>query len=601
MNTKTSTAWLATLAAGLLLSAPAATMAQEALFARQAPGGAYDLFAVDEATLDVTVAQSGVDFLPVRLAGYALRDRLRTDLPRLVDAEGPAPHVRLPSQGSVYLLRKEATTAGPATRLVLNRAGGGLVGLAHVLDTPTGPGLQDWLTVSPDGTKALLATTLAAGGDVLLVDLTQQSPVTNLTAQLPPLAVEAESLRVGGQRAWFVADGTVYRVRLTAGQMPLTETVDLGLDPGEKVLPELLLSHDGRFLSAVGENAQGQRHIYVAYPFGTGRRVTQTAGDYDPPSLQSPIGPLLALSPDGGRIAYRQRITDSRELFVRRVGSSGTPDQITRDAQFTDTIDNVGILGFVDNDLLVFAAGEGTAAGPNAFIDGADIYMVPTTLVGSEPVNISQTSGFATVPFNDYGTMQVVGAALDPTGTQMLLDIDPEFGPDHALYAVSLTGQPGVTELLPSLQSAPILAPAGEATLVVSRPPLPSPVRQQVHLLSRPQAGGLGTFTLLAQSDDASVTFAHFNESRAGDKAAFVVSGGPGNELPGLVDVGGQGLTPVWNQLMSVTPNMAFTPGGRLALGVGTPGGPSLFIGFAGPGDAVVYPIEPGNGFPLDN
>ncbi len=577
-----------------LLSWSPRLAAQEIVFAIEHPQGGHDLLAVDETTLSLRVLQPWVELLPVKLAGYGTRDRLRLDRPRLLDADGAAPHVKLPSLGSLYRYRSKA---GGATRLGLSRADGGLAVLGSLADQGGVPALGEWVTIDPTGRWALLTTDVTAGGDVLLLDLQSESPWINLTSLMPPLAVDGESLRLAGSRAWFTAGGSLYRVRLD--QTLDAERVGLPLQPGDVLVPETAVSADGRFLAVVLDNpATGDAALVSVPPDGNGVLLSATRGAYDPPSYDSPIGPLLAVSPDGTRIAFRQRIAGSRELFVQRSLPSAPSKQVTEDAVFTDTIDNVGVVGFTNDGLLVFAAGEGVPTGPNAHIEGADIFLMDTTgPAGSTPVNVTNTSGFPSAPFDDYGTLDIRGVTVDPLNERLLLDVDPTNG-DHALVLVTLTGPTaGHTEILSRLAAPPMLAPAGDAVLALSRSTAPGSFDYTATLVP----AGTGAPVTLAGVDGTGLDFVRFAADRAGVHAAFVASFGTGVELPGMVDVSNPALAPLWSTTMSVSPALAFTPSGRLAVGLGFPGGPYIHVGFDGPGTGVVYPLHPNRGFALDN
>ena len=109
------------------------------------------------------------------------------------------------------------------------------------------------------------------------------------------------------------------------------------------------------------------------------------------------------------------------------------------------------------------------------------------------------------------------------------------------------------------------------------------------------------TVMTLAGVDGTGLDFARFAADRAGVHAAFVASLGQDVELPGMVDVANPAVMPLFNQTMSVSPALAFTPAGRLAVGLGFPGGPYIHVGFDGPGTGTVYPLHPSRGFALDN
>lgn len=590
---------LALVAALGLLGSPeavAAPMPQETVFAIENAFGTHDLLGVDEVALTMNVLQPKVELLPLKLAGFAKRDRLRLDLPRLADQGGSIAHVRLPELGSLYRYRVPATGD---TRLALNRSSGGLAILSNLVGQSSLPSITEWVTVDTSGRFALVATEPAAGGDVLLIDMLFESPWINLTSFIPPLNVEGISLRLAGTRAWFVADDTLYRaeLKLSVDAQPVT----LPLLAGETLIPETAVSRDGRFLAVVTEDPLGLRRILIAPPSGDGRVLTPVPGDYDPPLYDSPVGPLLALSNDGLRVGFRDQVAGSRELFVQRSLSPEPPKQITKDASFTDTIDNVGILGFTTEGLLIFAAGEGIALGPDAHIEGADFFQINAYGGATEePLNITQTSGFPTAPFTDYGTLDIFSATADPLNQRLILDVDPDNG-DHALVMVSMDGTQGITPLTGPLDEMPVLAPAGDAVQAFTVPAQPAVNASEVHLLP-PADGGLPRAELLAGvTGPITLQFARFAVDRAGTRAAFVASAGQGLELPGVVDVAGSAIQAVWNQAMSVSPSMAFTASGRLAVGIGFPGGPYLHLGLDGPGSGVVYPIHPAQGFALEN
>lgn len=573
----------------LLLLPLAAAPAQQAVVTEPAAAGAFHVVGVDETTLQPTPLLQDVTFLPVALRGVPALQRLRTGSPRVAGATGPAPHVRLPALGSLYRVH-----TGGATHLLRVAQDGAVTLHATTPQQGAAPALLPDLALSPDGQRLLLASTVAAGGDVLLVDLLSGRGPTSLTASLRPLPVDGVSLRLGEHHAWFVADGVLYRADLLAGHA--AEPVDLGLLPGDVLLPELATSAAGAYAAAVVEQTDGLRHVHVAPPAGIGRRVTQAAADYDLPSLDSHEGPLLALSDDGGHVAFRRTVV-VKEVFVSPVPQPAPAMQVTADAAFVDTIDNAGVLGFA-GERLVFLAGEADPTEPGVAVGAADVFVHdPAT---GTTTNLTQTSGSASQPFVK-GELEVLAAWLDPRGERLLLHVDPDEG-DFGLLAVDLAAPAPAAPvtLLDRLDAPPQVEPAGEHLLVFSRPEAPGgTVRQRLHVLPPLSAGVLPQ--LLASVDAAQpLLFDRFAASRSQPRAAFVASLGPGLELAVLVDLTAPLAVAAWADVLDVTPALAFTPAGHLSLGLGDAGGPYLLGFLLAPSMGVPWGLPRQAGFPLE-
>lgn len=576
----------------LLTFVPASVGAQTMPWALEVPGG-HALWQVDDVTLGagpwtgIGAIPAPLEFLSVELPGYALADGLRADLPRLADALDPAPHVRLPVEGSLYRVR----SAG-STHLLMVRTDGSLQSLFSAVDNGPEAAILPGLAVSRSGDHVLIATSLAAGGNALVIELTPTGNTIDLTLTLPPLTISATSMRLGSDTAWFLADGALYRATLgvpppageTAAVVPVT------LAPGETLQEETVASGNGQVLAVLSEDALGDRTIHLAGATGPADALSAAPAAYDLPDYHSPVGPFVVLSEDGSQIAWRQTLLLKKEVFTRPTGLGGPLSQLTGDALFIDTIDNVGILGFQGNDVLLFAAGEANAGA----IGSADFFRVDLGL-GTEPVNITKTSGQSNAPFTAKGTLDVVGVMTDPTATALLVAIDPDNG-DHGLLRLPIDGlSPGV-EFMNGLLFAPQVIPAGSHVLLFSQPDLPSFPRR-VHRLS-----ATGQLTLLADVPDAAaLVLDRFAVDRTGNQAAFVASAGPGLELPGLVDLATPSLSAAWLTILGVSPRVAFTPTGRLAAGVGFGGlGPYAWVGFTGFSTGVLYNLPVAGGFPLE-
>lgn len=570
-----------------LLAAP--SDGQQALLARQSLHG-LDLLGVDEITHVPSLLLNDVTFLPLDVAGLPPRDVFRLGRPVPVGAEGPAPRIRLPSQGSLYRVARAGHSA-----LLRATTDGTLDVLLERPDVGGQPVLGGLVGVSPDGSRALLLESTAAGDALWALDLDASGVPLLLTAGLAGLAVDSTSLRVGPSDAWFLADGVLQHADLAAAAPALP--FDLGLSPGEIVLPEPVMSDAGTRLALVTETLDGMRHLRVADRSGTSQVVAN--GALHGACLTSALGPLVALSPAGTSVAWTAAVTvgtkTASELFVARVDLPPAPTQVTADLNFTDTIDNVGILGFKAEGLLTFLAGEQAPLDPALAVGAADVFGVDPT-APSTIANLSQTSGDLVQPFLAKGALEVQELFLDPLGERMLLIVDPDDG-DFGLVLQDAGAAAPPTTLVTGLDGRPELSAAGEHLLVLAAPSTAFPTQQQLLLV--PPAGDPQGPRLLATAPVA-LRLDRFTSSRDPSRSALVASVAPEFELPILVDLPTGTLLPVWTAFLAVTPALAFTPSGSLALGVGLPGGPFVFAGFSAPLAAHKYPIPVGFGFPLD-
>jgi len=577
-------ALLPLLAAGIF---PATAGAQATTIARADGLGVYELWSATAGSAHLL--GSGLSFLPLDVAGRTFRDRLRLDLPSLAGVGSPAPHARLPGGGSVFLLG-----FGDAT-VLLHVASDGMPSAAAVT-----PGALSTLALAADGSRALLATSVAAGGNVLLVDLADSAafPAVDLTAALPPLDVQPDSLRVSSRRAWFLADGRLWRADLQAsGTSALAQPVALTVGTGDTLSPETVLSADGLSLALLSSAPGGLGLLHVVTPAGSAVLLTPDAVAIDAPALLSPLGPLLALSGDGKLAAWRQTVGGSKEIFLQAVPQPGppppTPVQLTANTYFTDTLDNAGILGFASQSVLTFVAGE---AGGGA-VGAADLYTAHLGTLGGGPVlqNATFTSGDTVPPFLVPGELEILSAQLDPLAERMLFVVDPH-GADAGLYATAADGTGPGELLLPGFKTQPVLLRAGASIFLQSVPDAAPKDGTELHLLAPASAGGA---VLPLGKLPPGLSLDRFVDSGDELRAAFVVSAGPALQLPLRLSLPAGALLPAWGQLFQVAPLLALPPSGALVTGVGLPGGPYLDIAFAGFAQGAVLPVPAGFSFPL--
>lgn len=571
-----------TAALAALLAGPVG--AQQSLVVREGlPGGAA-LLAVDGAG-STSLVLDQVTFLDVDLAGAVRSERFVASLPRPV--EGPAPAVRLPTQGSLYRIGRAGQTGW-----LLVRPDGSHALLALTPDG-AGTGQLPWLAVDRSGDRALVAAPAAAGGTVTLLDLVAGQASVLASGQ----DVAGPSLRLGPDHAWWISGGSLRMADLAGGGAPLDLTP--ALQASETLHPELVLAGDGRSVALLTEAGVQRRRLHVVDALAGATTVTPVPQSLDAPDYGSAVGPFLALSPDGSRLAWRAELPGNpgettKELFVQRVDLPAPPEQVTADGQFTDTIDIVGVFGFSGATQLFFMAGEKPGLGdPPDSLGSADLFLVDTTSGVTQ--NVTASSGESAAPFTVAGELEVLDTFLDAAGERLLAVTDPDEG-DFGLIDLPLDGSPGWTLLADGLIEAPQVAAAGDRTLVVLRPEPGLPVQPDRLSWLLPD----GTLQSLVELP-AGLALDRFVGSRAGPWAACVASVGAPFELPVRIDLVSGAVVPALTQAFALSPALAFTPAGDLALGVGvSASGPFVFgaLSVPGPG-ASGWTVPVGPGFPL--
>ncbi|MCP3915515.1 MAG: hypothetical protein GY711_08175 [bacterium] len=414
--------------------------------------GASQVRVFDEVTGQVQTVLSDVQFLPLALAGYARKDRLRRDLPTLSEGAAPVSGVSLAGSGSIYRIAQGGSESlllvrgDELPRLLLTIPSGGLAGTIHA---------------SADGQWVLAASEPGSGGDVYAVSTAPGSTPILLTGALAPLDdLDPASLRGDGSVAWFVDDGDLYRASVTQGAN--ASPVDL---PGsEPVSPELLIAHDTGAVVALTERPDDKRRVFLVQPDGSFVSVSHTNDfhEYSLPSLDHPLGPFLAVSNDGRFVAFRREFGTEHELELFDANATSLTD-LTEPPDYPNYIDSIGVLAFAQPTVLCFFAGDNHAHphDPTTSIAAADMYAVD--LSGADPAftNITRTSGQSVPPFTENATLEFNRALVGPNAERIFLfGTDPNEG-SLACFRVDGANNP----FLPNVQqlTGPLAADPGIA------------------------------------------------------------------------------------------------------------------------------------------
>lgn len=453
---------LSLLLALTLLVAPRLAAAQEVCWFLGTAGGPGEVAVFDQATgLRLASVPELVDvaLLPLDFTGRSALHELREDRPRLgADVPGAA-RIALPfARGSLYRFRRaDAVGSGAAFGFFWINAGGTPRPLVERVDAA---GIDPWLTkvaIAPDGQSFLAATTLAAGGDVLEVDLASGA-VENRTALLPPLDVQANGLAL--LATWGVVTTRTGLLRFDRTPGAGAQPVALG-SPAPAFFGDGVVCSDGGNMVAGTAGADAQSaHVWAFEKSGPAMQLSVTPMALSGPGFlpDAVAGPYLALSPDGSACLWRSEELTA-EAWVRPTQLAAPPPvQVTRNAVFEDTLDSTGEFGFLDPTTALVVVGEADEAGG---VDGADVYQVvldPQS--GATTVtNLSNTSGTLVPPFTK-GTLKADAGVWQLEGFPGLL-VFHDLSSNQGELAVVRAGQSGLQVLRTGVASVEAVARAG--------------------------------------------------------------------------------------------------------------------------------------------
>lgn len=293
------------------------------------------------------------------------------------------------------------------------------------------------IAVDPDGTTLLVATVPAAGGDLLEVELAS-GQVLDRTPNVGPLTFSDAGLWLDEPWGFAVAAEGVWRFQ-RGGTSPATP-VPFPVDANPSWFSgEAVTSPARRFGAVTAGDGPAQQHVFVFARVGPALRVTQqsavvSGAGFLPESFH---GPYLAVSDDGRLCAWRTEGV-TREVRTARVAAAPQDDvQVSADAYFIETLDEVGQLGYrFDPTVLTLAVGERSL--DDGTIEKIDVYRVTLDTADQPAIeNRTLSSGDTTTPFV-AGTISPEVAHELPGGAGTLIyDEDGD-----RLFALPTTGGP---------------------------------------------------------------------------------------------------------------------------------------------------------------
>ncbi|NOT30065.1 MAG: hypothetical protein HOP15_06410 [Planctomycetes bacterium] len=163
-------------------------------------------------------------------------------------------------------------------------------------------------------------------------------------------------------------------------------------------------SADNSTVAVVAGASPAEANVFAFGPTGAAVCVNEAPAAITDPGFGTEASPQLALSPDGRRVAWKTADALGGEVFSRRVSALSTPLEVhvTADQNFTDTLNDTGVISFFGLDKVGMLVGEPNGAGG---MENSDLYLATFPASGSAPTfqNATNTSGNSAAPFVTKG------------------------------------------------------------------------------------------------------------------------------------------------------------------------------------------------------
>lgn len=564
---------------------------------RGAPGGSGDVLAADPSAQTPTVAVPGLDgvtLLPIDAAGRLELEQLRTDRARLRTDIPGASRLALPAgRGSLYRYSRPSPSGLDYGLFAIDSAGvaRNLFSLPGVGPAGDETPFTARIAIAPSGTSALVVTTLAAGGDVLELDLASGA-VINLTAQLAPQRFFASGVHHRG--AWGVVASPAGVWRFASGVADVT-ALSFGASTPTHFSGEVVFSSNDLWALTTAGDAPDQLHVFAFGVSGTATQVTTVAQAISPAGYQPEHlhGPYLAISEDGSHCAWRAETAVSTEAFLARVpqAAPSASHQLTEDANFIDTIDEIGDFFFRPlSNVLVFAAGERSTTGVPV-LENLDYYSGQLPASGGPSLaNLTLSSGVALPPFVQPAELKPTSTALVPGSPHMLMHTRKSGGTGDLIAADASSS--GFTVVVDDVKDIHFMESAGANVLVgVRRGNGAKP--SEVFLVG----AGLAPPTAPLLSVNTLHEFDRF-ASGPGGWAAFVERTTTKERL-WRFDPALGALVKFSERALFFGPTLAWAPSGELGFSVGQGGAMSIFAAWPRASAVLRLPTPVAPGFLL--
>ena len=360
-------------------------------------------------------------------------------------------HVRRETGVSTHYAWWYLPVDGPARRLV-ERVGIGLLADEDPFLPHCG--------VSRDGSRVLFGTQKAAGGDLVIAPLSPAGPLENRTAHLPPLDLHAQSLLLGPH--FGLATHTLGALVIPTPSNAAAIRVSFGGGVPAWISAATVLSPRGRCGALVAGASSASASAWVLEADGSAQCANPVAmhmaGAGHLP--EAPNGPWLAVSDDGARCVWRSAGPTSECHSARLDLPVPEVTQLTDDASFIDTLDEVGLLGFLTFDSVLFGVGESALAGG---FDKLDLFEQQWQTDGTSTLrNLSLSSGQTSPPFTLPPEIESMTALRSAAAGRILMQDDA--GSTGQLLVVS-AGVSGASVLVDNLRELDWVRRVGDEIL----------------------------------------------------------------------------------------------------------------------------------------
>ena len=519
----------------------------------------------------------GIEILPIDFVGRTNFHILDPTRPRRFDDVPGAGRLRLPGGGgSLYQYRRPDLQGG------LDAYGFFLVGsdgrARPVFELAAAPSnsspFLERIAVPPGGDAFLVATSPEAEGDLYEVEL-ETGSATLRTASIPPLDFRSYGLalmegwgvglsetgplrfaRTPGAQGEFVTFPITRIARARSPFGPRTPVISDG-GPPAWFGADVVTCADQSTVAIVAGDQPALAYVWTFQVTGEAVRASTvpqhiSGAGFLPDTL---VGPTLAISTDGSRVAYRVQEPVSREAFVRQLEPTGTMPviQVTADANFTDTLNDSGVISFMSADDAIILVGETDSNDPLQ-IDRADIYRVAGIGGAITLANLTQTSGETTAPFLEAGDLDTGdGMFLLPDGSGLLIYEDPGGSSGLVRHVDLVTGV--ITEVINTLDDFGFIDRIGNDALFST---LPDNGTGGSDVYYFPSGGSV------TQVGSINGQFTSWATHSSGEFASLIDMGLPGRILARIDLIQGTGQT------LSLTPidygaTVAYTPAAAIA------------------------------------
>ena len=324
------------------------------------------------------------------------------------------------------------------------------------------------LAVAPAGDAVLVATTVAAGGNLLEIELATGT-THDRTAAFGPLDFGTAGLALTSTWGAVACSDRLLRFDRSPGALAEELSFGAGGTPAW-FAGELVTSPSGTFAASIAGSDPTLADVWVFGPTGEAVLATETPMHLSGAGFlpESTHGPYLAVSDDGTRVAWRTEGL-TREAYMAIVPQAGgpvAPTHVSSDSLYLDTLDEIGEFLFrpLANTLLL-AVGESPDVGGGG-IENLDFYEVSMPSPSSPTlVNLTVSNGLQAPPFFAKSSLQPEGCALLESGALVFHHDDSGEG-----SLVSwVPGQSGYTEHLPDVKDLDALELAGDQLVLVVR------------------------------------------------------------------------------------------------------------------------------------